>query len=300
MDQHVLRAPYRGPWMIETVPARAEWSTRLARADRASTRSSCGAATSSSDDRASVHAADRPAPRPRVARRDARAGRRDHRLRRVPRQNRQQRSPTGRLLGIGIGLYIEPQHRDGPDGHRARGHPRAARAAGRRRTSGRGRTARASRRRWRRSSPSSSASTFDDVDGHAGRHAATRRTARHRREPQRPHRSAPRSNAPRRTSARRSQPDRRALLEAAPEDLEIVDWRDRRARHADTRDHRRRGRAHRVPRRSARCPPGMEPGLEAEAATRPTAVHRGRTRATCARVEVDPVTGAVASSCATS
>ena len=74
------------------------------------------------------------------------------------RAEQQAQFQAGRLLGIGLGLYVEPSTAMGPDG--------AEPALIRVNPSGRstcpsapGRTARASRRRWRRSSPRSSAST---------------------------------------------------------------------------------------------------------------------------------------------
>ena len=264
--------PYRGPWMFETRRARADDGRRRPR--RASTRSSCAAATSSHDDDLPYTTADRLASTTgSIAERDARAGRGDDRLRRRSAPSRRAARAEGRLLGIGLGLYVEPTGiawaawpaRPRPsassvDGQVAGAHeqrqprpePRDDDGPGRRRPA-----RRRLRRRHRR----------------PGRHRRDAVRARHRRQPQRRASSAarPREAAAqvRDQGARRSPP---TSLEAAPEDLEIADGADlgRAARRAQGVVDRR-GR----PRRLHSTRPSLPPGMRDRASRRTAPLHAG-------------------------
>ena len=143
------RAPYRGPWQFETY-FREQAIDSLARAmgiDPLELRRR----NVIQPRRASPHPARRHPDRRRVAGGDARAGRGDDRLRRFPRLSSASELAAGRLVGIGIGLYIEPQST--PWGPTAPSPPTSASSptAASTCTSARDRTARASRPRPRSS-----------------------------------------------------------------------------------------------------------------------------------------------------
>ena len=102
------KAAYRGPWMMETT-AREEMMDVAARADRASTRSSSGA-------RNVIQRSDLPYMSPggmlhreRLAGRDPRPGRRDHRLRRSSAPSRPRPPRRVATSASGSRLYVEPQ-----------------------------------------------------------------------------------------------------------------------------------------------------------------------------------------------
>ena len=70
----------------------------------------------------------------------------------------------GRFLGLGLSVYVEPTSMAGPHvAHRGRHRARRVERARSWRSSAPRRTDRASRPRWRRSSPTRSVSTYDDV-----------------------------------------------------------------------------------------------------------------------------------------
>ena len=259
------RGAYRGPWMFETVAreqivdlaARAigHRPARAAPAQRRARRPSCRTPPPTGMPLDTV-----------TPDGDARAGGRDPRLRRVPRRAGGARSQAGPA----------PRHRASASTSSRRAPARWTRSAPRPRPcasspSGHGhgvrsapaRTARASRRRWRRSSPSTSVSTIDDVVVVQGDTDVDALRWRHRRQPHRGHR---RQRVPRRVRCRcatRRSAIAAHLLEAAPEDLEMADGAVVGAGHAGAATSRSpRSRASRT-RRGPSCRPASPPVLEA-------------------------------------
>ena len=240
------------------------------------------------DRRAAVHER-RPACRLDVviAGGDARAGRRDHRLRRSSAPSRRPRRRGRPAARHRHRRSTSSRHRRWSrlNGHRDRDACASTRRHRSRSRSGRQRTARASRRRCRRSWPRSSASTSTTSCSSQGDTGAAPFGRRHRRQPERGDRRRRRAQRVA-ADAREDLRDRRALMEAAPEDLEMVDGR-RGAGNADQDDDAGRDRRHRLHRDAACCRRAWSRGSRRRRASRrrrsdvvERVPHRARSRST--------------------
>ena len=199
----------------------------------------------------------------------------------------------GRLLGIGLGLYVEPsgiamgnmasegaivsdrRQRPGAGADEQR-QPRPEPGDDDR--PGRRRPARRRRRRRHR---------------HPGRHRVGAVRPGHRRQPQRRHPQRRRRRG-RRRGARQGARDRRPpCSRRRPRTSRSTDGRISVRGTPAQGDVDHRGRPHRLPQPGRRCRRAWRWGSRRRPATRRTPRSRGRTRATPASCEVDPRTGEV-------
>ena len=155
------KAAYRGPWMFETTAR--EMAIDVAPARSVSIRSRCaGRNLLRFDELPFTDAGRQGVPGDHPAR-DARAGARDARPRRVPRRagGGARRRPAASAWACRA--YVEPTSMSAPTLATEARRSASSRAARSSPTSAPPRTARASRRRWPRSWPTRSACRYDDV-----------------------------------------------------------------------------------------------------------------------------------------